>query len=95
MLTHHMHVYINIYTYSVTEDSEECPSSIVGTTLVRAVKRIIKVVKRRGRRGRKAVLAMPIITLKSSRVNAIAEEAVKENITVVTSAGKDFKFINS
>ena len=50
-----------------------------------AVKHVIKTVKKTGRR---SVLAVPIIGRRTQSMNDAIEEATKENITVVTPAGK-------
>ena len=52
---------------------------------MKAVQHVTKRVKETGRR---SVLAMPLIGAKSTVLNTVVEEAVKENITVVTAAGK-------
>ena len=50
-----------------------------------AVKHVIKRVKTTGRR---SVLVIPMIGRKTQSMNDAVEEATKENITVVTPAGK-------
>ena len=55
------------------------------STVVKAVQHVIKRVKTTGRR---SVLAVPLIVGKTQTLNDVMEEATKENITVVTSAGK-------
>ena len=62
-----------------------CQLSTSVLNVVKAVQHVIKRVKETNRR---SVLAMPLIGGKSAVFNRIVEEAVKENITVVTSAGK-------
>ena len=55
------------------------------STVREAVKHVIRMVKSTGRR---SVLAVPLIGGRSQSFNDAVEEATKENITVVTSAGK-------
>ena len=62
-----------------------CELSTRVSTVVEAVKHVIRMVKTTGRR---SVLAAPLIGGKSQSLNDAVEEATKENITVVTSAGK-------
>ena len=62
-----------------------CELSTRVSTVVEAVKHVIRMVKTTGRR---SVLAVPLIGGKSQSLNDAVEEATKENITVVTSAGK-------
>ena len=50
-----------------------------------AVEYVIKRVKMTGRR---SVLAIPLVTDRSPNLSTTVEEAVKENIIVVTPAGK-------
>ena len=53
------------------------------------------VIKKANNTGRRSVIAMPLVGIKSDVVNDVVEEAVKENVVVVTSAGKKWMFINS
>ena len=53
--------------------------------MVKAVQHVIKRVRTTGRR---SVLAVPLIGGKTQTLNDVVEEATKENIIVVTSAGK-------
>ena len=62
-----------------------CELSTRVSTVVEAVKHVIRMVKTTGRR---SVLAAPLFGGKSQTLNDAVEEATKENITVVTSAGK-------
>ena len=62
-----------------------CESSRHVSTVREAVKHVIKSVKATGRR---SVLATPLTGGKSQILNDAVEEATKENITVVTFAGK-------
>ena len=62
-----------------------CQFSTRLSTVVKAVQHVIKSVKKTGRR---SVLAVPLITGKTKAFNDVVEEATKENIIVVTSAGK-------
>ena len=62
-----------------------CQLSTRLSTVVEAVQHVIKRVKKTGRR---SVLAVPLTGGKIKAFNDIVEEATKENITVVTSAGK-------
>ena len=65
----------------------KCKSKdISSANLQKAVQRVIKNVKRTGRR---SVLATPIVGFRSHILNNIVENAVKENIVVVTTAGKE------
>ena len=52
----------------------------------KAVQHVIETVKRTGHR---SVLAIPLVGGRSHSFNNIVEDAVKENIVVVTSAGKE------
>ena len=51
-----------------------------------AIRYVIKEVKMTGRR---SVLVIPLVTGKSHNLNTAVEDAVKENIVVVTPAGKN------
>ena len=62
-----------------------CELSSYMSTVIEAVKHVIKRVKTTGRR---SVLAVPLIGRKTQSMNDAVEEATKENITVVTPAGK-------
>ena len=62
-----------------------CELSTYMSTVMEAVRHVIKTVKTTGRR---SVLAVPLIGHKTQPLNDAVEEATKENITVVTSAGK-------
>ena len=62
-----------------------CQMSTYMSTVIEAVKHVIKSVKTTGRR---SVLVVPLIGRKTQPFNDAVEEATKENITVVTSAGK-------
>ena len=62
-----------------------CQLSTYMSTVIEAVKHVIKRVKTTGCR---SVLAVPLIGRKTQPLNDAVEEATKENITVVTSAGK-------
>ena len=62
-----------------------CEMSTHLSTVRDAVKHVIKSVKSTGGR---SVLAVPLIGGKSQSFNDAVEEATKESITVVTSAGK-------
>ena len=53
--------------------------------MVRAVQHVIKRVKTTGCR---SVIAVPLVGRRSDILNDVVEEAVKENIVVVTAAGK-------
>ena len=55
----------------------------------KAVQHVIEAVKRTGRR---SVLSIPLVGVRSHYFNSIVEDAVKENIVVVTSAGKEYVF---
>ena len=58
--------------------------------MVKAVQYVINIASSRLKKeGRRSVLAIPLVGgTRSYSLNAIVEKAVKENITVVTSAGK-------
>jgi len=86
MLDFHNYVSIHhIYSISVLT----CQQSARVNNVVKAVQHVIKKAKTTGRR---SVLAVPLATLRSNatlQMNTVVEEAVKENIVVVTSAGKE------
>ena len=63
----------------------DCQLSARVSTMVEAVKHVIRMDKTTGRR---SVLAVPMIGRKTQPLNDAVEEATKENIIVVTSAGK-------
>ena len=60
----------------------------LSTSVLNVMKAVQHVIKRVNETNHKSVLAMPLISIKSAVFNNIVEEAVKENITVVTPAGK-------
>ena len=72
-----------IYIHSI--NLLQCQLSTNLSTVVKAVRHVIKRVKATGHR---SVLAVPLIAGKTQTLNDVMEEATKENITVVTSAGK-------
>ena len=62
-----------------------CELSTYMSIVREAVKHVIKTMKTTGHR---SVLAVPMIGRKTQSLNDAVEEATKENITVVTPAGK-------
>ena len=75
--------YLTIHLHSINLLTCRLFSNVAN--LVRAVQHVIKRVKTTGRR---SVIAVPLLGLRSDILNDVVEEAVKENIVVVTAAGK-------
>ena len=67
----------------------------LSTNIANVMKAIQHVIRRVQTTSRRSVIAMPLIASRSDIFNSVVEEAVKENITVVTSSGKKQLFINS
>ena len=62
-----------------------CQLSTTVSTVVKAVKHVIKRAKTTGRR---SVIAIPLLGSKSKDLNDVVEKATGRNIVVVTAAGK-------
>lgn len=75
------------YSCSVTDDFWTCPVRIPIINVIKAVQYVIYRALNK-RYWRRTVLVMPIIAFSSIALNAIAEEAIRNNITVITPAGK-------
>ena len=76
---------ILMFIYICSINLLQCQLSTSLSTVVKAVQHVIKRVKSTGRR---SVLAVPLIAVKTQNFNDVVEDATKENIIVVTSAGK-------
>ena len=77
---------IAIFEYLYSINLLDCQLGSTFAKVIEAVRHVIKRVKRTNRR---SVIAMPIIGPKNIAANDVIEEAVKENIVVVTAAGKE------
>ena len=85
----HMHLCYTLCLHSINVMSCQLSSNIAN--VVKAIQHVIRRVQTTSRR---SVIAMPLIGSRSDILNSVVEEAVKENITVVTSAGKKQLFMN-
>ena len=74
---------MTIYTHSINLLTCRLSTNVVN--MRKAVQHVIERVKKTGRR---LVLAIPLVAGRSHILNNAVEDAVKENIVVVTSAGK-------
>lgn len=77
--------YSFVYLYFCSISLLTCRLSTTVAIVEKAVQHVIETVKRTGRR---SVLSIPLVGARSRYFNSIVKDAVKENIVVVTSAGK-------
>ena len=83
---HHM----NLTNYFHSINVAACDGSSSVFTLIEAIRFVIK---RENNTGRRSVIAISLIGPRSDNFNNAVEEAVKENIVMVTAAGKKQLFL--
>lgn len=83
------YMYEYIYHILISIHSIDMLSCNLTTSVTNMVKAIKHVIQRARTTVRRSVLAMPVITPELYALNYIANEAVEENIVVVTAAGKN------
>ena len=77
---------MTIFEYLYSINLFDCDLASSFSKVIYAVRRVIQRVKITNRR---SVIAMPLIGPKSIAANNVIEDAVNENIVVVTAAGKE------
>ena len=80
----------NFYSYRIIDDFKQCSEFISVTNVIKAMQHVIWKARNRQYRQyrRRSVLVMPIIAYFSPMLKDLAEEAVENDIVVVTAAGK-------
>ena len=89
----HTHTHVNMYSSIITAISSSinvlnCRLSGFFSEVIRGINYVISSAKRTKRR---SVIALPLIGPITGAIDDIMEEAVKENIVLVASAGMDGK----